>query len=68
MFFLNVSSLLFNNLSILLKMYLEGHVMVTNTTFLIYIYKVWVSISGTVFSEFLKFTAQSLQTHYEAQA
>ena len=36
--FSNLNSLLFNNLSILLKMYLEGHVMVTNATFSIYVY------------------------------
>ena len=36
--FSNVNSLLFNNLSILLKMYLKGHIMVTNATFSIYMY------------------------------
>ena len=36
--FSNLNSLLFNNLSILLKMYLKGHVTVTNTTFSIYVY------------------------------
>ena len=36
--FSNLSSLLFNNLSILLKMYLKGHVMVTHATLSIYVY------------------------------
>ena len=36
--FSNLSSLLFNNLSILFKMYLEGHVMVTHATLSIYMY------------------------------
>ena len=60
MFFLNVSSLLFNNLSILLKMYLKGHIMVTNATFSIYMY----TKSGFQFplQHFLNF--QNLQHGY----
>ena len=36
--FANVNSLLFDNLSILLKVYLKGHITVTNATFSIYVY------------------------------
>ena len=36
--FSNLSSLLFNNLSILFKMYLKGHVTVTHATLSIYVY------------------------------
>ena len=36
--FSNLNSLLFNNLSILLKMYLKGHLPVTHATLAIYVY------------------------------